>query len=207
MAALTLPLPAAVSTALSICAILRSRSATLLAWTAATTARRFAALSLFLLLTGCRLSEALRVRPQDVELNRSFAFCGKTKNGKPRPVHLPPQLVAELADIEFGRDRVFGVAGKCGRLYEWLNEIAAAAGIVIPERVAFHLFHHTYGAWMRRYGGLDTSGLVATGAWRSRAGAAVYEHVETTEEAQKADRLPSVNLGESWEKPHQKAKR
>jgi integrase len=158
--------------------------------------RRFTALCIFLLYTGCRLTEALRIRPQDVELARSFVFCGKTKNGEPRPVHLPPQVVTELANIEFGRSRVFGFAGKSGRLYAWLDEVATAAGVTIPPRVAFHIFRHSYGAWMRRYGGLDTSGLVATGAWKSHDAARVYEHVETSEEAQKADHLPRVDLGE-----------
>lgn len=161
------------------------------AQTGARAARRFTALCVFLLYTGCRLSEALRVRPQDVELQNSFAFVGKTKNGLPRPVHLPPQVVAELANIEFGRTRVFGVAAKCGRLYDWLDEIATAAKVTIPPGVAFHIFRHTYGAWMRRYAGLDTSGLVGTGAWKSRQAAEVYEHVEASEEAQKADLLPT----------------
>ena len=153
-------------------------------------ARRFTALLVFLLYTGCRLSEALRVKPTDIDLQRSFAYVGKTKNGKPRPVHLPPQVVTELANIEFGKNGVFGFSAKTGRLYTRLDEIATAAGIHIPERVAFHIFRHTYGAWMRRYGGLDTSGLVATGAWKSRQAAAIYEHVDTTEEAQKSDQLP-----------------
>jgi len=43
---------------------------------------------------------------------------------------------------------------------------------------------------MRRYGGLDTSGLLETGAWRDRSTAARYEHLDATEEAQKADLLP-----------------
>jgi integrase len=170
-------------------------------------ARRFSALCVFLLYTGCRLSEALRVAPQDVELQQSFCFCGTTKNGQPRPVHLPPVVVAELANIEFGRLRVFGVSAKCGRLYDWLDEVATAAGVVIPPRVAFHAFRHTYGAWMRRHGGLDTSGLVATGAWKSRDAAAVYEHVEASEEAQKADLLPgAADLGEIGEKSPRNAK-
>jgi integrase len=169
-------------------------------------AQRFTALCIFLLYTGCRLSEALRVRPEDVELQRSFAYVGKTKTGQPRPVHLPPQVVSELANIEFGTNRVFGFSAKAGRLYTWLDEIATAAGVHIPDRVAFHIFRHTYGAWMRRYGGLDTSGLVATGAWRSRQAAAIYEHVDTTEEAQKADLLPGADLGANREKRRRKAK-
>jgi integrase len=155
-------------------------------------AKRFAALCMFLLYTGCRLSDALKVKPSDMEQERSFAYVGKTKNGEPRPVHLPPHVVAELKEIEFGKARVFGFSAKAGRLYIWLDEIAGAAKVRIPDRVAFHIFRHTYGAWMRRYGGLDTSGLVATGAWKSRQAAAVYEHVEASEEAQKADLLPTI---------------
>ncbi|MBV9199291.1 MAG: hypothetical protein JOY83_06045 [Alphaproteobacteria bacterium] len=45
---------------------------------------------------------------------------------------------------------------------------------------------------MRRYGGLDTSGLVGTGAWKDAAGARVYEHVVQSEEGRKADLLPVV---------------
>jgi hypothetical protein len=43
---------------------------------------------------------------------------------------------------------------------------------------------------MRRYGGLDTSGLTETGRWRDRSSAARYEHLDVTEEARKADLLP-----------------
>ena len=71
-----------------------------------------------------------------------------------------------------------------------LSDAAGNVRIFLPERTAFHIFRHTYGAWMRRYSGLDTTGLVATGAWRSRQAAAVYEHASPTEEARKADLLP-----------------
>jgi len=153
---------------------------------------RFGALCMFLLYTGCRLSEALRVRPQDLELQRGFAYVGKTKNGKPRPVHLPPQVVAELANIapEKIEQRLFHYS-KGGHLYGLLSQASKAAGVTIPPRVKFHIWRHTFGAWMRRYGGLDTSGLVGTGAWKSRQAAAVYEHVDTSEEAKKADLLPT----------------
>jgi integrase len=169
-------------------------------------ARRFAALLVFLLYTGCRLSEALRVKPKEVELARAFCYCGRTKNGQPRPVHLPTSVVIELAALEFGLDRVFGVSAKCSRLYKWLDEIATEAGVVIPERVGFHIFRHTFGAWMRRYAGLDTSGLVATGVWRSRQAAAVYEHVEASEEARKADHMPALDPGEIRAPPLKKQK-
>lgn len=158
----------------------------------ARTARRFATFCLFLLYTGARLSEALRMTPDDIELEHAFVHCGKTKNGLPRAIHLPPDLVVELSRISLGEQQVFNISGKCGRLYTWLKEVFHLAGLPMPERVKFHIFRHTYGAWMRRYGGVDTSGLVATGAWLSRTSAAIYEHVVPTEEARKADHLPRV---------------
>ena len=152
---------------------------------------RFGALCTFLLYTGCRLSEALRLRWQDVNLEDSFAYVGRTKNGEPRACHLPTTVVASLGNCghKKGDLRVFG-RGKDGRLYNLLSEVERRSGVHLPTRCSFHIFRHTYGAWMRRYSGLDTTGLVATGAWRSRQAAAVYEHAVTTEEARKADLLP-----------------
>jgi hypothetical protein len=43
---------------------------------------------------------------------------------------------------------------------------------------------------MRRVAGLDTSALVATGAWKSEEAARVYEHTEFSEEATKSALLP-----------------
>jgi integrase len=150
----------------------------------------FGALCVFLLYTGCRLSEGLELLWSDLHLEESFAHVRETKNGDSRPVHLPPGVVAAIRHLPHRRGRVFGLH-KGGRLYRMLEAAAVRGGVEIPERVAFHIFRHTYGAWMRRYSGLDTSGLVATGAWKSRNAAAVYEHAVTTEEARKADLLPT----------------
>ncbi|SDQ98200.1 Phage integrase family protein [Rhizobiales bacterium GAS113] len=147
----------------------------------------------WLLYTGLRLSEGLRVECRSVDLSASFAHVETTKNGKPRPVHLPPVLVAELANHPRGLDRkgkVFRFT-KCGRIYELMSEAKEKAGADL-DWVSFHYFRHTYGAWMRRHGRLDTSGLVATGAWASRESAALYEHVDTSEEARQSDLLPNV---------------
>ena len=150
----------------------------------------FAALCTFLLYTGARLSEALAIRPTDLNLQGLFAFLQKTKNGSPRPVHLPPIVVTALGPLDLSGKTVFRMT-KCGRLYSRLDRAASAAKVTIPDGVAFHIFRHTYGAWMRRYAGLDTTGLVATGAWRSRQAAGVYEHAVANEEARKADLLPT----------------
>lgn len=155
----------------------------------------FGALCAFLLYTGVRLSEALRLTWGDVELDEARAFIRETKNGDPITVHLPPQVVAALLKLGSGKEaRVFRLS-KAGRLYSHFTATCNRAEVDIPERVAFHIFRHTYGAWMRRYAGLDTSGLVATKRWKSRVAASVYEHADVTEESMKADLLP---VEEPW---------
>lgn len=156
---------------------------------------RFGALCNFLLYTGCRLSEGLRLQWQDVDLPASFAYVRDTKNGDPRPVFLPPVVVATLANIGGDHDNrrlktVFGYT-KGRWLYHLLDRAETASGVIIPPGISFHIFRHTYGAWMRRHAGLDTSGLVKTGAWKSPDAARVYEHVEFSEEAAKAALLPT----------------
>lgn len=151
---------------------------------------RFGALCTFLLYTGCRLSEALRLTWKDVDLPASFAYVRDTKNGDPRPVFLPPVVVASISNLEKVRPSVFRYT-KGRWLYRLLDKTSEAAKVPIPDGISFHIFRHTYGAWMRRHGGLDTSGLVKTGAWKSHDAARVYEHVEFSEEAVKAALLPT----------------
>jgi len=151
---------------------------------------RLGALCTFLLYTGCRLGEGLKLEWKDVDLEQQQAIIRETKNGKPRWVHLTPTLVNHLADLRSDRPSVFRLSFG-NPLYRQFGEAVLRSGIDIPDGVAFHIFRHTWGTWMRRYGGLDTVGLMATGAWRSRHSAEGYMHAETTAEARKADLLPT----------------
>jgi integrase len=154
----------------------------------------FAALLIVLCYTGMRLSEALGLTWNDVRLADGFAYTPDTKNGEPRAVFLPPVAVAALANRDHhSNERVFRFA-KGGHLYSLLRASAARAGVELPERSAFHIFRHTYATWMRRYAGLDTKGLVATGAWKDRKSADRYEHVQVSEEARKAVLLPTPKV-------------
>jgi integrase len=150
----------------------------------------FAALLIVLCYTGMRLSEALRLTWNDVRLPDGFGYVPDTKNDEPRAVFLPPVAVAALANVAHDRSRVFKFA-KGGHLYSLLKTAAFRAGVDLPQRSAFHIFRHTYATWMRREAGLDTKGLVATGAWKDRKSADRYEHVLVTEEARKAVLLPT----------------
>jgi integrase len=153
----------------------------------------------FLFYTGCRVSEGLSVRVDDVELQHASAFIGKTKNGEPRRVHLPPALVAALANHPRGFDRT-------GRLFRFhkgskfndrLKAVSDAVGVMIPDGTRFHAFRHTFGTYLHRYGGLDTSGLVATGAWKSLAAAERYKHVSVPDAARASDRFPVIGVKKS----------
>jgi integrase len=157
--------------------------------------KRFAALIITLCYTGMRLSEALNLTWNDVRLQDGFAYVPQTKTDTPRGVFLPPVAVAAIANIKPAGDsvpvgRVFGFA-KSGHLYFMLRAAATKAEVELPERSAFHIFRHTYATWMRRFGGLDSRGLVGTGAWRDSKSADRYSHTVVSEESKKALMLPT----------------
>lgn len=145
--------------------------------------------------TGLRLRESLRPRIRDVDLERRTLYVGRTKTDAPRMVYLPPHAVTTLANHPRGlnRDpdeRIFRFHPG-GHLYDLLHEALRRAGATKPRRQnGFHLFCHTYGTWMHRYGGLDAEGLTKTDRWADPSSAARYVHLEVNEEARRADRLP-----------------
>src|SRR5262245_2852258 len=151
----------------------------------------FATLLIVLCYTGMRLGEALNLRWENVRLNEGFAYVPDTKNDEPRAVFLPQLVVERMGTLERrAMGRVFRFA-KSGHLYNLLKTASFKSGVELPGRSAFHIFRHTYATWMRRETGLDTKGLVATGAWKDRKSADRYEHVVVSEEARKAALLPT----------------
>lgn len=153
---------------------------------------RFGSLMAFLFGTGCRISEALDLMGRDLDLKNGVAFIADSKNGEPRSAYLPPNLVALLANTEgLGEDRhrVFGWSDPSS-VTKKFNKAAEAAGVVIPDGIAFHITCHSWATWMRRYGGADTRALMATGRWKSEKSAGVYEHTDSREESRRADLIP-----------------
>lgn len=141
--------------------------------------------------TGLRLSEALAIETRWLDLKQSTLFIPKTKNDDARAVHVPQSLKAELARHPRGlkRDDYLFRFKKNGRLYTLMRKAKTKAGL--PD-VTFHTCRHTWATWMRRYAKLDTKGLVGTGAWKDEKSASRYAHVVVTEEAQRADMLPTL---------------
>jgi integrase len=105
-------------------------------------------------------------------------------------MHMPPVVVAALANHPRGLDRdgetLFRFR-KNGHLYNLMKSTKVRAKL---PTAGFHLLRHTWGTWMRRYAGLDTKGLVGTGAWLDEKSAARYQHVVVSEESKRADLLP-----------------
>lgn len=146
------------------------------------------ALVIFLLYTGCRLGEALGLDWQNINLKERFAYVAKTKNGQPRGVHLPTDVVAALASLDRKEGLLFQMPNRW-LVYKRWAKMCAAAGIV---NFRPHDCRHTWATWMRRYAGADAQILVATGAWNSMKSAARYAHVVATDAARTADLLPRV---------------
>jgi integrase len=179
--------------------------------------RELALLLRFLLYTGARLGEALRLQWDEILIEERLAYIRFTKNGDPRAIRLRADLCEDLASR-----RPADSQGHVFRFHQggWLKERLlraklAACGLPPIERpkrgekrrtpphrlswVNFHTFRHTYATWMRRYGGLDEIGLVATGNWRDPRSARRYAHAVPREEWNKVEMLPTVSRGKSVE--------
>ena len=61
--------------------------------------RHLGLLALFMFTTGARISEAVRLTPDDVDLDALKATLDKTKNGNPRVYHLTRELAAEMRTL------------------------------------------------------------------------------------------------------------
>jgi integrase len=95
----------------------------------------FGAFCATLLYTGMRLSDPLRAKVRDLKLSRSLLYVPDTKNGEPRPVHLPPVVVKALSDLPARTGRPRKVAGTPLKDGE-AGRSRASAGVPWLERPA-----------------------------------------------------------------------
>ena len=172
----------------------------------------FALLLQFLLYTGVRIGEAIRLQWEDTVLADGYARIGRTKNGDPRPMLLRADLCAELEAHRGERTtgQVFNFRMGGGLKDMMVRARVEASGQTMPKRdksrakgsrkapwcrlhwVHFHTFRHTWATWMRRYGGLDIQGLVATGNWRGSRSASRYVHAVARDEWTRVETLPQI---------------
>lgn len=168
----------------------------------------------FLLYTGCRIGEALALKWERVDLGQRMAYIELSKNDDPRSVLLTPHLCALLKPHKRASGKVFRFHQGGHRNFLFLNAKVTACGLPAVKRprqgermaippyryswVTFHTFCHTWATWMRRFGGTDIQGLVATGRWRDPRSAARYTHTAAHEEWDRVERLPQIG-GQSGE--------
>ena len=158
---------------------------------ASETDMRLGALMTFLLYAGPRLGEALRLTWADIDLTAATALLRETKNGEAIVVHLPEPAVAALANLDKTKRRVFLASPKCARIYALLDKAEKLSGVALPPGSAFHTLRHSHAMWRRLFAGADTASLVASGLWKSRNAASVYEHLDLSAESRKSDLFPT----------------
>ena len=176
--------------------------------------REFGLLCCMLLYTGRRIGETLKAKLGDLNLDRSVLYLRETKNGDAVEVHLPPIVVQKFRlmtsrpfrEGSSGRSQIdagvpFLQRDPSRRIFRFnygsylrglLREAMEKGNLRFPRRQrGFHLFCHTYGTWMHRYGNLDTYALARTNRWKDPRSADVYVHTEVGSEARMADILPT----------------
>lgn len=143
-------------------------------------------LTMFLLLTGCRIQECLDLEWKNVDLKSKKAFIPKTKTKSYRTVHLPDKLVKQLKALR-SDGQVFKLDYHGLR---WRLKKASKAA-KIPYLSTHKLGSHSYATWMRRQGA-DARTLIDTGRWASIQMAERYTHTDVSESSRKSDGLAGL---------------
>lgn len=124
-----------------------------------------AALCCFMFLTGARITEAINLKWGDVDLSRRRAIIRQTKIAKERNAHLPPALVAAIANIQSNRnpdDKVFKYSTRSTAEPQWEKVCKRAK---IPYR-SFHCCRHGF-ATALLHKGIDPITVAKLGGWAS----------------------------------------
>lgn len=135
----------------------------------------------FLLCTGARAGEALRLQWPDVDLTgaRALFWEGETKSGARRVVQLPPAAVACLAALPHREGHVF--RSLTGEPIKTASVVAkpwrsAAKGACLKGQVTPHTCRHTWATW--HYGlHRDLLRLKAEGGWATTSMVERYAHL------------------------------
>jgi integrase len=145
------------------------------------------ALACFMFLTGARVSEAVAVTWADVDLHARRATIRQGKlGGEERRAHLPPALVAAIANIPSNRNpkaKVFGYSSRHTAKPVWHAAITRAK----IKRLPFHACRHGFATAML-HAGVDPITVAKLGGWKSAQHVfATYGHAMSDETL--ADRI------------------
>jgi integrase len=121
------------------------------------------ALALFMFGTGARISEALRVRWPDVDLQAGTVLIGQRKQKTERLARLQPEVVAAMANLDRhpGRGPFFYLNRSAG-IKAWLTACKRAG---LPS-LSFHACRHGFATSLIR-AGVDVPTVAKRGGWKS----------------------------------------
>ncbi|TNC74142.1 tyrosine-type recombinase/integrase [Rubellimicrobium roseum] len=122
------------------------------------------ALCLLMLGTGARISEAMAITWGDVDLTRRLVTIRQNKVLDTRIAHLPPPVLAALANIPSNRQpetKVFPWAARDSVRQTW-NNVCERAGI---ERLTPHSCRHGFATTLLRAGN-DVKTVAKLGGWK-----------------------------------------
>lgn len=146
-----------------------------------------AALAWFMFGTAARVGEATSLTWADVDLDKRAALI---RMGKPTPwertAHLPPPVVAALANIPSNRqpaELVFDLAGR-GSVYKTWANICDRAGI---DQLTPHSCRHGFATEMLRRG-IDVKTVADAGGWKDAA-TVLRTYAHATKDRTITDRL------------------
>lgn len=122
-----------------------------------------AALVLFMFATGARISEALAVQWEHVNLKERTALIPRSKISEQRLVHLPPRLLACLANLTPVKDRPVFWYRRCGDYARAWDNTIKRAGI---KRMTPHSGRHGFAtATLRKK--IDPKTAAWLGGWKN----------------------------------------
>lgn len=155
----------------------------------------------FLFYTGARLSEALYLDWQDIDLGRNHVQFIDTKNGEARGVPLHPRVVADLANLEHRQGAVFrrpdGLPYEPkddggGQIKTAFKGACRRAGIT---DFSPHDCRHTWATWLYAEH-RDLLMLKTLGGWKTERMVFRYAHVNTSQHTMAIAALPWGKSGE-----------
>lgn len=163
---------------------------------------------LFALTTGLRLSNVVRLKWSQVNLELKHAWIKSSQSKNRSPIAIPlNELAMEVLRQQLGKhpDRVFTYLGKpfeAANTKAWKSALKRA-GI---ENFRWHDLRHTWATWQRQ-AGTPTHELQRLGGWKTAAMVERYAHLAPDQLAYAASRLDSVLVGYDLATVHQNEKR
>lgn len=149
---------------------------------------RLGALALFMFLTGARITEALSVTWDDIDLAKRTVVIRQTKTRKDRVAHLPPNLVVALANLD-QTEPVFGYRNRGGGSIGAWDRAIKRAGIA---KLSFHSCRHGFATALLQ-AGVDVVTVAKLGGWKTPKHVfSTYGHA--SDDATLTDRISGTDL-------------